>query len=120
MTLRDYFGNTLGFEFYYRHPRNYNRRAVFSIDEPAPTMRGVIRPVPKGYPGHPNDACPVNESLHVLSTQERAWIQTFPKDYIWIGSKTDVEQMIGNAVPVNLASFVAETVKLAVEEDSRD
>ena len=46
--------------------------------------------------------------------------QTFPKDYIWIGSKTDVEQMIGNAVPVNLASFVAETVKLAVEEDSRD
>ena len=42
------------------------------------------------------------------------------KDYIWIGSKTDVEQMIGNAVPVNLASFVAETVKLAVEEDSRD
>ena len=74
----------------------------------------------KGYPGHPNDACPVNESLHVLSTQERAWIQTFPKDYIWIGSKTDVEQMIGNAVPVNLASFVAETVKLAVEEDSRD
>ena len=56
----------------------------------------------------------------MLSTQERAWIQTFPKDYIWIGSKTDVEQMIGNAVPVNLASFVAETVKLAVEEDSRD
>ena len=83
-------------------------------------MRGVNRPVTKGYQGHPNDACPVNESLHVLSTQERAWIQTFPKDYIWIGSKTDVEQMIGNAVPVNLASFVAETVKLAVEEDSRD
>ena len=47
-TMRDYFGDTLDFEFYYRHPRNYNRRAVFSIDEPAPTMRGVNRPVPKG------------------------------------------------------------------------
>lgn len=39
-TLRDYFGDTLDFEFYYRHPRNYNRRAVFSIDEPAPDNAG--------------------------------------------------------------------------------
>lgn len=69
MTLRDYFGDTLGFEYYYRHPRNYSRRAVFSIDEPAPTMRGVNRPVPKGYPGHPNDACAVTEKLHALTTQ---------------------------------------------------
>lgn len=116
MTLRDYFGNSLGFEFYYRHPRNYNRRAVFSIDEPAPTMRGVNRPVPKGYPGHKNDACPVTSDLHVLSTQERALIQTFPPDYKWIGSKTDIEQMIGNAVPVNLSKFVAETIKNIIEE----
>lgn len=118
MTLRDFFGDALGFEFYYRHPRNYNRRAVFSIDEPAPTMRGVNRPVPKGYPGHPNDACPVTEELHALTTEERSWIQTFPKTYKWIGNKTDVEQMIGNAVPVNLASFIAETVN-AVLEDQR-
>lgn len=120
MTMRDYFGDSLGFDFYYRHPRNYNRRAVFSIDEPAPTMRGVNRPVPKGYPGHPNDACPVSESLHALSTAERALVQTFPKDFKWVGSKTDVEQMIGNAVPVNLASFVAETVKIALEDTNND
>ncbi|MDR3282442.1 MAG: DNA (cytosine-5-)-methyltransferase, partial [Candidatus Methanoplasma sp.] len=37
LTLRGYFGDGLGFEHYYRHPRNYSRRAVFSIDEPAPT-----------------------------------------------------------------------------------
>lgn len=116
MTLRDYFGDTLGFEFYYRHPRNYSRRAVFSIDEPAPTMRGVNRPVPKGYPGHKNDACPITQDLHVLSTVERALIQTFPKDYKWVGNKTDIEQMIGNAVPVNLAKFVAESVRNALGE----
>lgn len=115
LTLREYFGDTLGFEFYYRHPRNYSRRAVFSIDEPAPTMRGVNRPVPKGYPGHPNDACKVNENLHALTTAERALIQTFPADYVWVGSKTDVEQMIGNAVPVNLAQYVAKVVKNIVE-----
>jgi DNA (cytosine-5)-methyltransferase 1 len=109
-TLRDYFGSSLGFEFYYRHPRNYSRRAVFSIDEPAPTMRGVNRPVPKGYPGHPNDACPVGEGVRALTTQERALIQTFPVDFKWDGSKTDMEQMIGNAVPVKLAEFVARAV----------
>ena len=115
MTLREYFGDTLGFEYYYRHPRNYNRRAIFSIDEPAPTMRGVNRPVPKGYPGHPNDACAVSEELHALTTKERALIQTFPVDYNWIGSKTDIEQMIGNAVPVNLAQYVAKVVKSVME-----
>lgn len=120
MTLRDYFGDTLGFEYYYRHPRNYSRRAVFSIDEPAPTMRGVNRPVPKGYPGHPNDACAVTEKLHALTTSERAMIQTFPADFKWIGSKTDIEQMIGNAVPVNLAQYVAKIVKTVVEAKTSD
>ena len=116
-TLRDYFGDSLGFEYYYRHPRNYSRRAVFSIDEPAPTMRGVNRPVPKGYPGHPNDACPVYEGLHALTTSERALIQTFPSSFQWEGSKTDIEQMIGNAVPVKLAEFVAKTLLIYVNQN---
>ena len=111
MTLRDYFGHAFDFEYYYRHPRNYSRRDIFSIDEPAPTIRGANRrPIPKGYKGNRNDACPVTSSLHVLSTVERALIQTFPHDYKWVGNKTDIEQMIGNAVPVNLAKFIAETV----------
>lgn len=106
-TLREYYGNDLNFEYYYRHPRNYSRRAIFSIDEPAPTMRGVNRPVPKGYPGHPNDACPLSDNIRALTTTERALVQTFPKNFIWYGNKTDIEQMIGNAVPVKLAEFVA-------------
>lgn len=113
-TVREYLGDSIDFEFYYRHPRNYSRRAVFSIDEPAPTMRGVNRPVPKGYPGHPKDPCPVSNDLHVLTPQERAWIQTFPKDFKWVGKKTQIEQMIGNAVPVELAKFVAEVVAAPV------
>ena len=31
MTLRDYFGNSLGFEYYFRVPRSYSRRGIFSI-----------------------------------------------------------------------------------------
>lgn len=110
MTVRDYFGDQLDIEYYYRHPRNYNRRGIFSIDEPAPTMRGVNRPVPKGYPGHPKDAAPINDSIRALTTLERACIQTFPADYKWAGSKTDCEQMIGNAVPVNLGKYVANAI----------
>lgn len=120
MTLRDYFGDTLGFQYYYRHPRNYSRRGIFSIDEPAPTMRGVNRPIPKGYKGHPNDPCPVGDNVHVLTTEERGWIQTFPKSYKWVGSKTDVEQMIGNAVPVKLAYFVARRVNEYIEAHKND
>ncbi len=45
MTVRDYLGDTLNTEFYYMHPRSYNRRAVFSIDEPAATIRGINRPI---------------------------------------------------------------------------
>ena len=119
-TLREYFGNSLDFEYYYRHPRNYSRRAVFSIDEPAPTMRGVNRPVPKGYPGHPNDACTLNEDIRALTTLERALIQTFPPTYKWCGNKTDMEQMIGNAVPVKLAEFVANALKSYIDKNNTD
>ena len=38
-------------------------------------------------------------------------IQTFPNDYKLLGSKTDIEQMIGNAVPVKLAQFIGETIR---------
>jgi DNA (cytosine-5)-methyltransferase 1 len=107
MTVRDYFGDNLNFEFYYRHPRNYSRRGIFSIDEPAATIRGVNRPVPQGYPGHRNDACELNDSLRPLTTHERARIQTFPEDYKFYGTKTEIEQIIGNAVPVKLAQYVA-------------
>lgn len=37
-------------------------------------------------------------------------IQTFPESFHFMGSKGDIEQMIGNAVPVNLGKFVATTI----------
>lgn len=110
MTLRDYFGKKLAVEHYYRHPRSYARRAVFSVDEPSPTVRGVNRPIPKGYPGHPGDTIPISSRLRTLTTKERSMIQTFPENWILSGTKTDLEQVIGNAVPCNLARFVGESI----------
>lgn len=111
MTVRDYLGESLNLYYYYRHPRNYNRRGIFSIDEPSPTIRGVNRPVPKGYAL--NSCDPQNVDLQIirpLTTIERSYIQTFPTDFHFSGTKTDLEQMIGNAVPVNLAKFIASVI----------
>lgn len=117
MTVRDYLGESLGMDHYYRHPRNYNRRGVFSIDEPAPTIRGVNRPVPAGYTGHPADTTSVYE-VRPLTTIERSYLQTFPNGYFSDIDmpKTHLEQMIGNAVPVNLAEYVAISLRNYIEK----
>ena len=116
MTIRDYFGNCLQIEHYYRHPRSYKRRGIFSVDEPSPTIRGVNRPLPDGYPGHPGDTAPVTANIRPLTTQERWMIQTFPKDFIFEGTKSDIEQMVGNAVPVKLAEYVANCIHEYTED----
>ena len=110
MTVRDYLGESLGVTDYYRHPRNYSRRAVFSIDEPSPTVRGVNRPIPKTYKVHPKDTAPISAGVRPLTTLERSYLQTFPKDFHFAGSKTDLEQMIGNAVPVKQAEYIARCI----------
>ena len=110
MTLFDYFGKSLGVEYYYRHPRSYARRGVFSIYEPSPTIRGVNRPIPKGYPKHEGDPVEISDKVRPLTTKERSLIQTFPEDFVFNGSKTNLEQIIGNAVPVKLGEYVANCI----------
>ena len=111
MTVRDYLGDRLNTQFYYMHPRSYNRRGVFSIDEPSATIRGVNRPIPQGYKKHHGDkADPSDGGVRELTAKERSYIQTFPDGFVLEGKKTDVEQAIGNAVPVKLAEFVARRI----------
>lgn len=111
MTVFDYLGNSLGIEYYYRHPRSYKRRGVFSIYEPSPTIRGVNRPIPKNYEFHRGDACTIFDKIRPLTTLERSYLQTFPKTFKFSGTKTDLEHMIANAVPVNLAKYVAMAIR---------
>jgi len=47
----------------------------------------------------------------MLTHEECASIQTFPKDYIFTGSKKDIYTQIGNAVPCFLAKAIAEEIK---------
>lgn len=111
MTVRDYLGDSLQTQFYYMHPRSYNRRAVFSIDEPAATIRGINRPIPDNYKRHPADKAAIEDGVRSLTTRERGLLQTFPMDFDFIGGKTDIELAIGNAVPPALAKYVATCIK---------
>ena len=109
MTLRDRFGASLGRHLYF-HPRNYDRRAGFPIDEPAPTIRGVRRNVAPGYRRHRLDSADPSEA-RAPTLDELGLIQTFPPNWIWRGRRTAIAptaiaKMIGNAVPPALANYV--------------
>lgn len=109
LTVRDYVGDEFGIDYYYRHPRTWGRRAVFSIDEPSPTIRSTNRPVPPGYKRHENDSGP-SHLARPLSPAERARVQTFDRKFQFFGTMTDQNVMIANAVPVNLAHHVGAAI----------
>lgn len=119
LTLFDYLGDSLHTEYYYMHPRSYNRRAVFSIHEPSATIRGVNRPIPAGYTRHPADKADISEGVRALTSKERSYIQTFPESFIFEGKKTAIEQVIGNAVPVKLAEYVAKCILDYEQQETR-
>lgn len=110
LTVREYLGTVLDCDYYYMHPRSYKRRAIFSLDEPSSTIRGVNRPMPSSYIPHPADKTKDIDSVRSLTTKERSLIQTFPNDFIFNGTKSNLEQVIGNAVPVKMAEFFAKII----------
>jgi len=111
MTVRQYLKDSpLDTEYYYMHPRSYARRAIFSIDEPSATIRGVNRPIPSGYQFHPADKTRDINLVRSLTSKERSYLQTFPAEFIFVGAKTDIEQAIGNAVPVKMAEYIAKRI----------
>lgn len=120
LTVRQYYQNenyNLPIEYYYRHPRSYKRRGIFSVDEPSPTIRGVNRPKPPNYIKHSGDVVEPDGVCN-LSYLERSIIQTFPLGFIWESSSASTEQMIGNAVPVKLANYVATCLMRFINGDT--
>ena len=116
MTVAEALGDRIDVEYYYRHPRSYARRGIYSIHEPSATIRGVNRPMPAGYHLHSNDPVQSTDGIRALTTLERSLIQTFPEEFMFLGSRTAQEQMIGNAVPVGLGEYVGNCIQEYVNE----
>ena len=118
ITIREHFGSELNTDYYFRVPTNYNRRGVFSVDEPSQTIRGVERPIPTGYPGHKLDPVEISDAVRCLTIKERAQIQTFPSDFQWSNTKGANNLLIGNAVPVRMAEMLASVISRHITENS--
>lgn len=54
---------------------------------------------------HPDSA-----QARTITVREAARLQTFPDDYIFIGSQMDQYKMIGNAVPPAMSKIIAEAI----------
>ena len=118
MTLSKYLKDRpLDTEFYYMHPRSYARRAIFSVNEVSATIRGVNRPIPDGYKFHPADKTKDLTQVRALTYKERSYIQTFPVEFEFVGKKTDIEQAIGNAVPVKMAEYIGKRIYKYMKEN---
>ncbi|MGE5572095.1 MAG: DNA cytosine methyltransferase [Bacteroidota bacterium] len=81
-------------------------------DKPALTIRTEFFKPEKGRYLHP-------EADRPLTHREAALLQSFPEDFVFIGSKIEVARQIGNAVPPRLAQAVAERVKELLLEPTR-
>ncbi|WP_090608376.1 DNA cytosine methyltransferase [Mycobacterium lentiflavum] len=73
-------------------------------DAPSLTIRTEFFKPEKGRYLHP-------EEHRVITHLEAAYLQDFPDNFLWCGSKTDIARQIGNAVPVGLASAVARKIR---------
>lgn len=77
-------------------PDSYGR---LSWDQPAPTLTGGCTDVTKGRYAHP-------EQDRALTLREAARLQSFPDDYFFEGSGSEIAQQIGNAVPPRMVEAV--------------
>lgn len=102
--------------------RYMSRNRKRGWDEVAYTVPAMAKQVTL-YPGSPNMVKIGKDEWRFgdggesrrLSWREVAAIQTFPRDLEFYGDLTSIYKQIGNAVPVKLAEFVANYIRLFLE-----
>jgi DNA (cytosine-5)-methyltransferase 1 len=97
-----------GKEHIYRHPRNYSRRGVYSIDELYPTVRGCLRKMPPTYEFHDGDTVKTRDDVVSPDWNMVARIQSFPPSFKF-GNKNNA-LIIGNAVPPKFSEVLSNII----------
>lgn len=95
--------------------RSYAGHTGSPIDEPAKTLKAGDH----GVPGGENMLLRADGSVRYFSVRESARLQTFPDDFVFHGSWTEAMRQLGNAVPVELAATVADSVRRQLESGGR-
>jgi DNA (cytosine-5)-methyltransferase 1 len=86
--------------------RPYPGHTGSPLDEPAKTLKAGDH----GVPGGENMLLRPDGSVRYFSVREAARLQSFPDDYTFTGSWSEIMRQLGNAVPVDLAEVVARSV----------
>jgi DNA (cytosine-5)-methyltransferase 1 len=81
-------------------------------DRPAFTIRTEFFKPEKGRYLHPSQHRPITH-------REAARFQSFPDDFVFVGSKIQIAKQIGNAVPPRLARAVAASVRVMLTAQAR-
>jgi DNA (cytosine-5)-methyltransferase 1 len=86
--------------------RAYAGHTGSPLDEPAKALKAGDH----GVPGGENMLRRTDGTVRYFSVRESARIQTFPDTFLFEGTWSEVMRQLGNAVPVRLASVIAESV----------
>lgn len=87
--------------------RTYPGHTGSPLDEPGKTLKAGVH----GVPGGENMLRRPDGSVRYFTVRESARLQTFPDEFRFHGSWTETMRQLGNAVPVELASVIARSVK---------
>jgi len=82
------------------------------LDEPSKTLKAGVH----GVPGGENMLRRADGSVRYFTVREGARIQTFPDGYKFHGAWTESMRQLGNAVPVELARVVGDSVAARLNE----
>jgi len=85
------------------------------LDEPSKTIKAGDH----GVPGGENMMVLDDGSVRYYTVREAARVQTFPDDYYFPCSWTESMRQIGNAVPVKLATKIADSVRRTLFSSKR-
>ncbi len=93
--------------------RSYPGHTGSALDDPAKTLKAGDH----GVPGGENMLRQVDGRVRYFTVRESARLQTFPDEYEISGSWSEAMRQIGNAVPVQLARKVANSVREQLEQE---
>jgi DNA (cytosine-5)-methyltransferase 1 len=77
---------------------NQAHSAKRRLDEPAPTIHFGARSNKVEWMDPELAEDPAASGIRV-TVEEAALLQSFPEDYVWVGSRTAQYEIVGNAVP---------------------